>query len=1191
MNCYNRLTVLMGILLAAALLRSPAPAFAEFEDLADGADVEGYKVVSLYLDTEENPVGARFLHSNGMNVDVLRVASVPQVSINFGTLPTSDKGEPHTQEHLLLGKGKVGKYLNSLMSMSLAEHTAGTHTELTNYQAYTAADKATFYRLLEKYLEALIRPDYSDEEIRREVANLEVLKDRKSGRLRLEEKGTVYTEMVSTSEKADYVNWYQLTPLLFGEDNPMSRDSGGWPTGIRKLKPGDIRRFHAANYHFGSNMSLIAALPAGYSPREFLSRLNGIMASVEPEAASAVPGCGPGTGAGKPCAAYGKIPPYEPVEGAPIVIGTFPNEDSSLPQSAIFAFKPLREAPPPGKAMEIEILLSVLGGGETSLLYKDLVDPKHRKLDCGATNVGAYFHGEPANAAMIYLTGMPPSSLTEEKLRAVREVITDRIRSVWKARRRSELNKDVNRKARSLLSSARRATLKFIDAPPRFGFRHRGSGIAWQRHLDGLHRAEGFRKPLALTPWFDELDEKLESGKNFWKKVARRAGLDEDPIVSAVRPDKASLAAERKARERRLAEHEKRLAGRYGVKDPQKALARLKTEIDAKTAELEKRDRSIGRPGFVDKVPLTLDEGIEWEEIRLRGSRVVVSRFPSTPFTDLHLYFDLKGLSADELTYLPVLPSLLTELGVTDREGRRLDYVRMRERWRGEIYSLGAGIAGNPRTGRLELHLSASGSSPQENSRALEWLESCLLRAEVSGRTIERLRTVLQESIRDLRQIFQLSEEHWVREAAAAYRYQDDLHWMSAESPFTRLQHLSRVYFRLSGYPDSRTKGMVEKVLDDLVKGAKSGSRDRMASRLGRLAGGAGLPPKLPASRFLKDFGEYLNAELPGLPEESWRLDLERLVAQIKSDLARDPAAEMKRMRALLRRVCAPGNAEAAVTGTPANTRAVLPGLGGLLKSLPAGKRAPGSVKSGKSEIMARLRERHPKLKARPVHVGLVNNNTKTGAIMIAVDGPAYKDFGKEKALDYLTAEVFAGAAPHTFFLQTWSAGLAYSNGVFSSVAAGRRGYYAERCPDLTATMRFVTGLAKTQKLDDRFYVDFALANTFGDYRGADDYSSRGAALRSDVVDGKAPKTVRRFKSGLVKTARAEGALKELRSRLPRVLGSVLVGYGGKVSGGKGAAGFATGPDGILDQYGAFLKENGEADRLIKLYPRDFWFF
>jgi Zn-dependent M16 (insulinase) family peptidase len=1169
-------------MLAAALVLSTmvnvsraAPILSqELAALDEKSVVEGYRVLAVYVDTEGKAMGARLRHPNGMTVDLMRCASVPQVSANFGTLPESDKGEPHTQEHLLLGKGKAGKYLNSAMSMSLAEQTAATYTDLTNYQFHTEAGPQVFYRLLGDFLGALMAPDYTDEEIRREVANLEVVKDPKGGGLALEEKGTIYVEMVSSSEKADYVNWYQMTPLVFGAGNPMSYDSGGRPAAIRAMVPEDIRRFHREHYHFGGNLSMIAALPEPYSLADFLKRLNGIMDAVEPGAAAA------------PARAPQPPPPFKPAPGAPVVIGSFPNEEDT-PQTAILAFKPMRETPGPLEGLELQLLLAALAEGETSLLYRDLVDEKARKSDCGATNVGATVMEAPANVPMIFISGLPSSKLAQESLKEVRRVVMDRIRSLQGAKKGSELLAEFDRKALSLLNSSKRSTLKFMDTPPRFG--SRSAGIGWHRHLDTLGRSGLFRRPVAFTPWYDELERRIRSGKNFWKAVIERSGMDQEPLVSAVRPDKSLLERERSEKTARLQAAQRELLARHGAKDVQEALLRHKAEVEAKTAELAERDRAVPRPRFVEDPPLTLDDGVDVEEGTLAGaSRLVVSRFPSTPFTDLHLFFDARALAAGDLPYLPVLPSLLMELGVRTRSGESLDYAAMQERWRSEIFALGSGFSTDAKTGRVELSLFASGSTPQENALAAGWLENCLFRADVSSATAGRLRTVLRERIKELRRIFQLSEESWAREAADAVVYQGNPYWMSVASPMTELHHLNRVYFRVTGCPDDATWNLVVEVLDDLLKGAQESPREKMAARFKRLASGSGMPPALAAGRIMTEVGEYLSSEIAGLPEASWRKDLARMISQVRSDLGRKPEEEMERMRRLLASLLTRSNMQAAVTGSAANTSAVLPELQKLAEKLPQGEKQPKP--GAKLQVLAaRLQERMPALKGIPVHVGLVNNNTKSGVFVLSAPGPAYADAGEGPALDFLTAEVFANAAPHTFFLQTWAAGLAYSNGVRPSPSRGRISYYAERCPDLTATMRLVTGLAAGTKLDDAFFVDFALGNSFGDYRGAEGYSSRGLAARSDRVDGRTPETVKGFKTALVAAARRPDALERIRQRLPEVLGSVLVGYGRKMSSAPGASAFVTGPDSLLDAYEAFLRETGETDAMTRLYPRDFW--
>ena len=109
--------------------------------------------------------GGRFVHASGMPVDLLFFPSVPQVSLYARTLPTSDQGESHTGEHLLLGKGATGQRLQALFAMRLGESSAETHSDLTCYHFRTAAGRAGFFELLDATLTALLHPDFTDEEI------------------------------------------------------------------------------------------------------------------------------------------------------------------------------------------------------------------------------------------------------------------------------------------------------------------------------------------------------------------------------------------------------------------------------------------------------------------------------------------------------------------------------------------------------------------------------------------------------------------------------------------------------------------------------------------------------------------------------------------------------------------------------------------------------------------------------------------------------------------------------------------------------------------------------------------------------------------------------------------------------------------------------------------------------------------
>src|SRR6476619_2594394 len=207
------------------------------DTLTAGAKLHGFTAAAVYLDDADKPLGARFVHDKtGFTFDYLRIESAPQGFIWVNSFPTSDKGEPHTQEHLLLGKGDRGRRLGSSEAMALAESSAFTAQWRTAYHFHTVAGHDVFWPVFENQLDALLNPDYTDEEIRREVRNFGVDKAA-DGKLRLEEKGTVYTEMVRTYEAPETGLWRAAGQLVYGANHPLALDSGGYPPAIRTMTP------------------------------------------------------------------------------------------------------------------------------------------------------------------------------------------------------------------------------------------------------------------------------------------------------------------------------------------------------------------------------------------------------------------------------------------------------------------------------------------------------------------------------------------------------------------------------------------------------------------------------------------------------------------------------------------------------------------------------------------------------------------------------------------------------------------------------------------------------------------------------------------------------------------------------------------------------------------------------------------
>ena len=154
------------------------------DDFHQNQKIHGFTVMNVYENGAGKTIGARFISDQfGFIIDLVQIQSVPQAFYWIKTLPTSSMGEPHACEHLLLGKGNRARYVAALEDMSLGNSSAGTGQIRTCYHFNTTAGEETFYEIFEAKLQALLHPDFTDEEIRREVCHLGVVVDQQDSTL------------------------------------------------------------------------------------------------------------------------------------------------------------------------------------------------------------------------------------------------------------------------------------------------------------------------------------------------------------------------------------------------------------------------------------------------------------------------------------------------------------------------------------------------------------------------------------------------------------------------------------------------------------------------------------------------------------------------------------------------------------------------------------------------------------------------------------------------------------------------------------------------------------------------------------------------------------------------------------------------------------------------------------------------
>jgi hypothetical protein len=1171
----------------------PAAAPVGLATLAAAQHVAGFVARAVYVDDDDRPRGARFVHERtGFVFDYLAIESAPQAFLYATTYPSSDGGAPHTQEHLLLGKGNKGRWLGNYDHVMLADWSAFTAQYRTAYHFNTAAGTGAFWGILHTQLDALLYPDYTDEDIRREVQNFGVAR-RPDGHLELEEKGTVYNEMVRSYESGDRLGWDAMLRLLYGKDHPLALSSGGTPEGIRGLLPEEIRRFHKEHYQL-ANMGMVGAFPSSVPLATVLAKVGDTLNALAPK-----------DGAAAHFTSEADLPPPHATEPGALRVVEYPSATPDHPGSAIFAWPATRKLGLADRTL-MEVFLGAFAGGEGSTLYDAVVDNKTRSLDVGATAVWQYSNedmGQPVFVGVESVSAAPSDDAALRTLAQIRDLVQARMRAVAALPDGSPELQAFGERVKARIIEARRGLDKVLDTPPQFGVR--GTGDFWIRQLADLNREEGFRKSLTLKDAYDRALAVAGSPKNPWRERIAQWGLDAAPFGVATRASPALRARLDKERSARVAAELARLVTSSGTKDEQAALRKREAEIDEATAEIGRAEASVPMPAFVSDPPMTLDDTLSYRQTTVNGVPVVESTFETMKSSTVSLLLRLDRVAPEDLLYLALLPRLMRDVGVV-RDGVPIPYSEMSDRLRREVLHVGVGFDTSFASGRAELAITGSGDDAEETRRALAWMRDVMTSPDWRPENLPRIRDVVLRRATELREVMSGPEESWARSAAEAYRRQDSPLLAHTASFLARTHDAYRLSWMLEGgdLPLARYFASLEpagKTLDRaglsklaaLLANAekKSGAGDaKMAPADPSLARWmVGLPHGSSLASVARA-GRELGQLLSDIPDGSLASDWSYLCDALARDVGRDPKETLAALRRVLAAATRAGNARVWVVGSSRSLAAIHGDIAGLLSTLgPGAPTAPPRAVAVGTPVTDRAR-------ARGATVGdarlaaLVNPSTANAALVASAPSAGFDETNDPALVDFLAANVFGGTGTHSFYKRIWGAALAYSGnfGVWPRVA--RMQLYSDRCADLPQLLRFVDEEVRKAPADPRF-VEYAVANTFV-ARTADTYEQRAEAMATDLVEDVTPERVRGFRERLLAIRARPGLAAAVHERLLPVYGAVIPTLATPAAGGLpgGALWFAIGPEVQLKKYESELRAvQGQKAGVLRLYPRDFW--
>ena len=199
--------IILSLLVAVACyfcVMGQASAAQGLSDLKQGDTVAAFKVNNLYSDSDGTIVAAKFIHEvSGAPVFLVQAESVPQMFLWFDTPTHSNQGLPHALEHLLV-RGTKGGYFLALENMRLAQVGIASYQDFNYYGVAASAGMSTFWELFHACLDALYHPDFTDNEVEREVYHFGVKSDSVSAQRSLIEGGTIYSEIQSRAGRFDY---------------------------------------------------------------------------------------------------------------------------------------------------------------------------------------------------------------------------------------------------------------------------------------------------------------------------------------------------------------------------------------------------------------------------------------------------------------------------------------------------------------------------------------------------------------------------------------------------------------------------------------------------------------------------------------------------------------------------------------------------------------------------------------------------------------------------------------------------------------------------------------------------------------------------------------------------------------------------------------------------------------------------
>jgi hypothetical protein len=588
-----------------------------------------FETVSVTELPEYRAEGRRFRHTV-TGCEVYHISCDDEENLfafSFKTPPRDSSGVAHILEHtvlcgsqrfplkdpfLQLLKGSMNTFLNAL-----------TFPDKTVYPASSTVPKDLF-NMMTVYGDAVFFPLLRKEMFQQEGHRLQFTEKGE-----LERTGIVYNEMKGNySTHDDVAGDWALRSVL--PETPYGHDSGGDPEIIPSLSYEEFLAFHQTYYHpANARIFLYGNIDTerylSFLEEQFLSSFGPLELSVD------IPSQPRWT---EPTELTRTFPadPEEPTEGKSSVTLNWLLEPTT-DQESVLAF---------------DVLTEILLGHSGSPLERAIVES-----DLGE-DLSAPTGLETELKELVFSTGMRGTD--PDKKEAIEELICDVLRRLRDEGIPQEM-------AEAALRNVEFRNREIRGGP--FGLR------LMRRALRGWLHGQAPEETLRFESPFEALRRRIESGEPLFEELIDRYLLSNPHrSVVVVRPDPELTSRQKEREQTEFADLLRNLddEGRAAIERDQAALARLQEEPDPPEALKALPFLTLeDAPREVETIPREVDELTD-------GVPLLRHSFFTNGISYIDLAFPVDHLDAEELRWMPLFATALTECGLPDMSYDRVSH-------------------------------------------------------------------------------------------------------------------------------------------------------------------------------------------------------------------------------------------------------------------------------------------------------------------------------------------------------------------------------------------------------------------------------------------------------------------------------------------------------------------------------------